>query len=252
MTANSPVPSRKMISANVATYQIVSRSRSRIRRWMPSRDDVASVAKAIPGAAYCLDQLDGEFVVDLPAQAAHQNLEHVGEGIVVFVPHMGGDCSAIHDLPVMQNEELEQRKLLGSQLDRFAGAAHSLCFQVDLEIGDTKRFRQRSSAAPGQRSHSRQQLAKSERLGEIIVGADFKAGNAIVDGVARSQHQNRRGQIAGTQLTAKVDPASARQHHVENDDVKSSKQRLHLSVGMVGDGYYLNAVLGEAGFDDSR
>ena len=100
-----------------------------MRRWIPSRDEVASVAKAIPGAAHCLDQLDGEFVVDLPAQAAHQNLEHVGEGIVVFVPHMGGDCSAIHDLPVMQNEELEQRKLLGSQLEvapRWAGTCSGI------------------------------------------------------------------------------------------------------------------------------
>src|SRR2546423_12168568 len=107
MTANSPVPSRKMISANVATYQIVSRSLSRTRRWMPSRDDVASVAKAIPGAAHCLDQLDGEFVVDFPAQATHQYLEHIGERIVVFVPHMSGDCSPIHHLSVVENEKLE-------------------------------------------------------------------------------------------------------------------------------------------------
>src|SRR5438105_9721459 len=111
MTTNRPPPSRTMISPKVATYQIVSRSRSRTRRWMPSRDEVASIAKAIPSAAHCLDQLDRKFVIDLPAQAAHQHLEHVREGIVVLVPHVGGDRRAVNHLAVVQHEELQQREL---------------------------------------------------------------------------------------------------------------------------------------------
>src|SRR2546423_3280233 len=107
MTANSPAPSSTMIRPSVATYQMVSRSRRRMRRWIPSRDEVASVAKAIPGAAHCLDQLDGEVVVDLPAQASHQHFEHVRERIVVLVPYVGRNRCPIDDLPMMKDEELE-------------------------------------------------------------------------------------------------------------------------------------------------
>src|SRR5258708_37899042 len=66
-----------MMSPNVATYQIVRRNRSRMSRWIPSRDEVASIAKTISGAADRLDQLDGVVVVDLPAQPPHQHLAHV-------------------------------------------------------------------------------------------------------------------------------------------------------------------------------
>src|SRR6266550_7152032 len=147
MTANRPPPSRTMISPNVATYQIVSRSRSRTRRWIPSRDEVASIAKAISGAAHRLDQLGRKFVVDLAAQAAHQHLEHVGEWIVVLVPHVGGDCRAINHLPVMEHEELEQRELFRRQLDGFARTPDSLGFQIHLEIRDPHGLRQWGSTA---------------------------------------------------------------------------------------------------------
>src|SRR5438105_1049993 len=252
MTANSPTPSSRTIRLNVATYQIVSRSRSRTRRWIPSRDDVASLAKAIPVAAHCLDQLDRKFVVDLPTQATHQYLEHVGERIVVFVPHMGSNCSSIDDLSMMENEEFEQRKLLSRQLNRLAGASHALRFQINFEIRHAEGFRQWCAAPTRQRSDSRQQLPERERFREIVVGAYFQPGDAIVNGVTRRQHQDRRRDLPGTQLAAEVEPASTRQHHIEDDDVKSTEQRFHLSVGVVGDSYNLNSVLGEAGLDDSR
>src|SRR5882724_5729672 len=177
MTVNSPAPRSTMISANVATYQIVSRSRSRTRRWRPSRDEVASVAKAISGAAHCLDQLDGEFVVDLPAQAAHQHLEHVGEWIVVLVPDVGRDGSPVHDLPVMEHEKLEQREFFGGQLDWLPGAPYALRLQIDLEVRYAKSLRQRSSATPRQRTDARQQLAECERLGQIVIRADVEPGD---------------------------------------------------------------------------
>ena len=97
-----------MIRPKVATYQIVSRNRSRTRRWMPSRDEVASIAKAISGAAYRLDQLEGKFIVDLSAQSPHQYLEHIGKWVVVFIPDVRGDCRAVHHLAPVQHEELEQ------------------------------------------------------------------------------------------------------------------------------------------------
>src|ERR1700741_1952762 len=134
MTANRPPPSSTMISPKVATYQIVSRSRSRIRRWIPSRDDVASIAKAISGAAHRLDQLRRKLVVDLAAQAAHKHLEHVGEWIVVLVPDVSGYRRPVDNLPVVKNEELEQRELFRRQLNRFSRASHALGLQINFEI----------------------------------------------------------------------------------------------------------------------
>src|ERR1700686_3198537 len=124
MTRNKPEPSSRMMSPNVATYQIVRRNRRRMSRWIPSRDEVASIAKTISGAAHRLDQLDREVVVDLSAQPPHQHLEHVREGIVVLVPDVRGDCRPIDHLPVMRHEKLEQRELFRCQLDGLPRASH--------------------------------------------------------------------------------------------------------------------------------
>src|SRR5689334_13306172 len=108
MTMNSPRPSSRMIVANVATYQIVRRMRSRTSRCSSPRDEVASIAKTISGAAHSLDQLVWKLIVDLSAQAPHQHLEHIGERIMVLVPDVCGDRSPVDHLSVVQNEKLQQ------------------------------------------------------------------------------------------------------------------------------------------------
>src|ERR1700694_723603 len=95
ITAKRPAPRRRMISPKVATYQNVRRRRSRTRRWMPPREESASVTKPVSGASHCLKELRCIFVVDLAPKAPHQHLEYVGEGVVVLIPDVGGDRGAI-------------------------------------------------------------------------------------------------------------------------------------------------------------
>src|SRR5689334_4526259 len=108
MTRNSPAPNNRMIVPKVARYQIVRRIRRRMSRSRPPRDEVASIAKAISGAAHRLDQLVGKLIVDLSAQAPHQHLEHVGEGIVVLIPDMRSDRGSVDHLSMVQHKKLEQ------------------------------------------------------------------------------------------------------------------------------------------------
>src|SRR6185503_396395 len=133
---NSAAPSRRMISPNVATYQLVRRSRSRTSRWIPMRDELASVAKTVSGSPQCLNQLDRVLVVDLAPQPAYENLEHVRERIVVLVPDVRGDRGAIDDLAFVQHEELEQRELLGCQLDWLSRASYPVCVEVNFQVRD--------------------------------------------------------------------------------------------------------------------
>src|SRR3954469_22289715 len=179
-----------MMRPNVATYQMVRRSRSRTSRWMPSRDELASVAKAISGSANRLNQLDGIFVVDLAAQPSYQHLEHVSKWIVVLIPDVRRDRGAIDHLSGVQHEELEQRELLRRQLDLVSRAAHSLGVQIHHEVGDVKGLGQRRAAASRQRAHAREELAKREWLGEVVVGTYVEPRHSVIDCIARGQHQD--------------------------------------------------------------
>jgi hypothetical protein len=81
-------------------------------------------------------QLRLEVVVDLPAQPTHQNLENVREGIVIFIPHVRGDCGAIDDNVFVRRQKLQERKLFRGQLDWFPGANGAARGQIHLEIGN--------------------------------------------------------------------------------------------------------------------
>ena len=126
-----------MIRPKVATYQIVRRSRSRMRRWIPSRDEVASIAKTIPGAPHGLDQLDGVLIVDFATEPPHQHLEDVSERVVILVPDVRGDRGPVNDLSMMKHEKLQQGEFFRGQLDRIPGASHALRIEIDLEVGNT-------------------------------------------------------------------------------------------------------------------
>src|SRR3982751_2757857 len=174
-----------MMRPNVATYQMVRRSRSLTSRWMPSRDELASVAKAISGSANRLNQLDGIFVVDLASEPAYQHLEHVGERIVVLIPDVRRDRRAVDHLSRVQHEELEQRELLRRQLDLVSRAAHSLGVQIHLEVGDVKGLGQRRAAPSRPRAHALRELAKRDGLGGVVVGTNVESRHSVIDRIAR-------------------------------------------------------------------
>src|SRR6202158_1875493 len=183
ITAKRPAPRNRMISPKVATYQNVRRRRRRTRRWMPPREESASVTKPVSGASHCLNELRWIFVVDLAPQASYEHLEHVREGVVVLVPDVGSNGRAIDHLALVQHKKLEKRKFLGCELNGSASAAHPLGLQIDFEVGNAQRLRKWSAAPSSQRPHAREQLTEREGLGQVVVGADLQSRHAVVDGV---------------------------------------------------------------------
>ena len=99
---------------------------------------------------------------------------------------------SITSVPVF-HETGEQREFLGGQLDRPAAASDAAAAEIDLEIGNGHHFGLEVTPATGQGADARQQLAEGKGLGEIVVRADVEARDAVVHGIARGEHQDRRG-----------------------------------------------------------
>src|SRR6185312_1289502 len=164
ITVNRPPPNSTRMRPNVAAYHAVRPSRMRVSGCMWR----ASPAEAVPRAAHRLDQPRREPVIDLAAQSPHQHFEHVGKRIVVVVPHVRRDRGPIHHFSFVLQEELEQRELLPGEHDVDARPPHPMRAQVDLEIVDPSERRLEPRLPPRQRVNPRQQLAKRERLHEIV------------------------------------------------------------------------------------
>src|SRR6476660_2378015 len=116
MTRNSPPPRSARMMQNVPRYQALRRTRSLSRLRRPA-SSVTLEPEAITRTTKSVDQLGLETIVDLPAEATHENFQNVREWIVVLVPHVRSYRRAANHDPVVRREKLEQRELLCRELD---------------------------------------------------------------------------------------------------------------------------------------
>ena len=93
-----------------------------------------------------------------------------------------------------------------------------------------------------QRANASDQLARGERLREVIVGTELEANDLVDLGVARRQHQDRHVTLA-PDPPADLEPVNVRQHHVEDDDLGPIlAERLKSALAILG-GEHFKAFL---------
>nr|BFE72116.1 hypothetical protein GCM10020092_054170 [Actinoplanes digitatis] len=74
--------------------------------------------------------------------------------------------------------------------------------------------------AAQQGSHPGQQLLGGERLRQVVVGARVQPRDPVGDLVTGGQHQDRQIPTRGPQPSAGLQPAEARHHHVEDQQIQ--------------------------------
>ena len=117
-----------------------------------------------------------------------------------------------------REEELEQPVLGARELDAPVAAPHV------ARPGSSARSAKRSTLgrgldAPQQRAQAREQLAQGERLDQVVVGAGIEAGDAVVDRVARGEHEDRRAVAGLAHAPAHLEAVDVRHGDVEHDGV---------------------------------
>ncbi len=76
-----------------------------------------------------------------------------------------------------------------------------------------------------QRAHARHELVERERLREVVVRPGVEAGHAVVDRVARREHEDRRPHALVAETAADLEAVAAREHDVEEDRVVRRRHR---------------------------
>src|SRR5258706_5212850 len=129
----------------------------------------------------------------------------------------GQDGAAVLD-EVAKQLDLERR-----ELDRRPFAPHLGAAKVDVNGAESvgiRGVRGHGPRAAQQRFDARQQLHHLERLGQIVVGAEFQADDAVYDLAARGEHQDRRLNAALAEIAADVEAVLPRKGDVEDDQVE--------------------------------
>ncbi len=89
--------------------------------------------------------------------------------------------------------------------------------------------------ASQQRVNARDELARAERLGHVVVGADRQPDEQVGLAVARGQHEHGQGTVA-LDLLADFDAVETGQHEVEHDEVGAEPlAQLHAARSVTRD-----------------
>src|SRR5579885_3883017 len=113
-----------MAAINAAVPATNSAANSAARRKDSERVNLVGRNQLVPRAAYRLDGIDDEAMVELGAQPADVALHHVGMRIEVYVPDALQQHLAGHGSIEVFRQVLEQLEFLRHQFDADARAGH--------------------------------------------------------------------------------------------------------------------------------
>src|SRR6185437_6111603 len=190
-------------TAASATARNASASRSPrvLPRWPPpaARGREASViaGQAEPVAAAKHGHDDAgvpRVVLDLAAQVLHVRVDRPLVAFELVSPHLVDQLEAGVDPPGDRGERAENPPLRGRKLDRRAAHGHRSPRLVDDQVpaavaGDALRRRGRPATAQD-RLHPQHQFPRAERLGHVVVRAEFEPANPVLLGRLRCQDQD--------------------------------------------------------------
>src|SRR5262245_3960832 len=203
----------------------------------------------IADAAHGVAQRVTEWLVDLRAQAPDVDIDDVGPGVEVHVPHLLGDEGAGEDVPGVPGEERQEQELLRRQIEPSSPAGGAVTDEVDLEIGDMEPLGVAARTAAQDRADAGQQLGEREGLHQVVVRSELEPLHAVRHGVAGGEKEDR-GLLAGAAQLREDRPAvPSREHDVEDDQVVETVQgevKPRFSVlGRVDDESALHEPLAE-------
>jgi hypothetical protein len=94
-----------------------------------------------------------------------------------------------------------------------------MCIKIDFEGAEAADASGRGGrlATAQHRRHARQQFAVAEGFGQIVVGPDFEADDAVNLLAARREHDDRRAAAAKPARQAQT--ILSRQHDIEQDQI---------------------------------
>ena len=122
------------------------------------------------------------------------------------------------------DQSLEELELCGSELDFPSVRRHAMgCAVEDDRTADEAAAGRdgRRRQAPEDRAHPQHELFRGEWLGEVIVGAEGQAFDAIglVFPSRQEQHADVARLVAAPQLGEDFEAGVSRQHQIEDDEI---------------------------------
>ena len=167
---------------------------------------------------------------DAPAQATHvaddfgagfathavdQHFDSVAGDFLAPAVDALFELRARHDRAGTFEQRVHQVELACRQVDGRTFVHELSRREVELCLRGADGRLRMTAGASNDRPHAREQLAKLERLDEIIVGTEIEPRHAIVESVTRGEHEHRRAIALLSRSPQHFQSRAARQAEIE-------------------------------------
>src|SRR5919106_2000817 len=159
--------------------------------------------------------------LQLGAQARNPDAQVLKVVYVFRTPNTRQQFGVEHDLAGVGGEALKQQPLSAREADRLAGFEDEPSFQIDFDVtgADNAADVIRGPRLASQHGpHASAQLFRVERLGQVVVGAQFEAADYVIVMVLAGQKDD--GDIGAlAQAAHNFEAVHVRHHDVQHNDV---------------------------------
>ncbi len=158
------------------------------------------------------------------AKPPHVGVHGPGVDDVVVLPDVLEQLIAGLDASSALHEGREELELGGGEFDAFAGNGDKVSGDVEGEVADLEvvglLFRLLTSF--DELAHAQDEFAGAERFGDVVVGAQLEAKDAVNLGGLGSEHNDRDAGGGGVaaQEFADLEPVDLGEHDVEEDEIR--------------------------------
>ena len=153
------------------------------------------------------------------------------EGVALVAMDRVEQLRPREDAPRLPHQRRQQGELGRRHLDRPSRHGHAHPRHVEHDVAGAHDVAALGSAvdAPEDRAHPRHQLARAERLGQVVVGAELEADQLVALLDARGEHDDRHAGVLA-QRPRHVEAVHLRQAQVEHDEIRLARSRLRQRV----------------------
>ena len=174
----------------------------------------------------------------------HVDFDGVGADFLVPAVELLGELLLVDHAAAAEHQHFQHAELARRQLERFATQRCATAGGVELERAVREHRAAARLAAADQRAQARLELGQIEGLGEVVVGAEVEALDALVEGVVGGEHQHRHARAAVAQPAQHFEAAELGQPQVEDHHVVGLG-RQHV-VGFAPVVHAIHGVIGLA------
>src|SRR2546430_2165790 len=175
-------------------------------------------AEPVTETANCLDQPRTPVLFQLLPDARDVHLERVGFRTRRHGPHRFRQLRVSDELAAASHQGGQNAELDAGETELAVAAGGATFAEIDDDIARGQTGTTFTAMAPDHSLDAGHQLFECERLGDVIVRAELQPGDAVADGGARAD-SNQRGVSLRPEGLEQLGAFVIGQHQVEKHDV---------------------------------